>query len=280
LATFLYHGLHERHVPVTCICARHAKLALKTRNNKTDRADAEGLAQLARVGWFKPVHMKASGTHIDRAALKIRAQLISAKNAMVNQMRGMLKLFGLRIGKATTPGKRRERLEALFAQRGELRALFAPLLVVIETLEAQIGLASKGLEARAAADPVCARLMTVPGIGPVTSLIYTSTIEDPGRFARSSDVGAYAGLVPQRIQSGERDVRIGISGKGDAMLRSALFEAANNLLCRVKRPCAIRQWGLNLVKTKGPKSAKAAVARKLAELLHRLWLNESEFCWG
>jgi transposase len=126
LSTFLYHGLVERKMPVICICARHAKKALSAKVNKSDVNDAESLAQLCRTGWFKPVHMKAGATHIDRAALKIRAQLVTSRNSFANQLRGMLKLFGLRMGTVTTPGKRRERLDALFTQRPDLRPVFQP----------------------------------------------------------------------------------------------------------------------------------------------------------
>lgn len=280
LSTFLYHGLADRDVPVTCVCARHAKGVLSTRINKSDVHDAEGLAQLARTGWFKAVHMKASATHIDRAALRIRTQLIGARIALANQMRGLLKLFGLRMGKVTTPGKRRERLAALYRQRPDLEALFAPLVASIEAIEVQIRGSTRLLQARAASDPVCARLMGVPGVGPVTALTFASSIEDPHRFARSEDVGAYAGLVPRRSQSGERDVRGRISKAGDAMLRSALYEAANNLLVRVKRPFALQSWGRRIADARGPKRARIAVARKLAVLLHAMWLNETEFRWA
>lgn len=280
LSTFLTHGLAERGVPVTCICARHAKGVLSTRVNKSDAHDAEGLAQLCRTGWFKRVHMKASATHVDRAALRIRAQLVTARTAMANQLRGLLKLFGLRLGKVTTPNKRAERLAALYRQRPEVEALFAPLVAAMEGIEQQLRKSSRLLEARAAADPICARLMTVPGVGPITALTYTASIEDPQRFARSEDVGAYAGLVPRRNQSGERDTRGHISKAGDPMLRRALYEAANNLLTRVKRPFALQQWGQAIAATKGGKRARTAVARKLAVLLHTLWLNETEFRWA
>jgi transposase len=280
LSTFLYHGLTERDVPVTCICARHAKKALSARINKSDEGDAESLAQLCRTGWFKAVHMKAGATHIDRAALKIREQLVRSRNAMANQLRGMLKLFGLRMGHVTTPGKRRARLEALFGQRPDLRPVFASLIESIEALDVQISRSLVLLEKRAGADPVCTRLMSVPGVGPITALAFKSSIEDPKRFSRSSDAGAYAGLVPRRSQSGERDYKGRISKAGDAMLRSALYEAANSVLVRLKRPCALQSWGRKLAQAKGPKRAKVAVARKLAALLHRLWLSETEFCWN
>jgi transposase len=280
LSTFLYHGLVERELPAICICARHAKKALSARNNKSDVNDAESLAQLCRTGWFKAVHMKAEGTHIDRAALKIRAQLVTSRNACANQLRGMLKLFGLRMGQATTPNKRRERLDALFGQRPDLRPVMQPLIESIEALEGHISRSGKLLSARALADPVCQRLMTAPGVGPVTALTFISAIEDPARFARSSDAGAYAGLVPRRNQSGERDHKGHISKAGDPMLRHALYEAANSILARLKRPCALGDWGKRLATSKGPKRARVAVARKLAALLHKLWQSDTEFCWN
>jgi len=280
LSSFLYHELKERGVPVTCVCARHAKGALSARVNKSDPHDAEGLAHMSRTGWFKAVHIKQEATHMDRARLKIHAQLIEAHRAMAGQLRGLLKLFGLRMGKVTTAGKRRERLAALFAQKPELEAIMAPLIQSLEALEAQIARAAKSLAASAAADPVAARLMSVPGVGPITALVFKTSIEDPDRFTRGEDAGAFAGLAPRRSQSGERDVKGHISKAGDPMLRSALYEAANSLLSRVKRPCALQSWGLRLAEAKGGKRARVAVARKLAILLHRLWRSETEFRWA
>jgi transposase len=280
LSAFLYHGLIERGVAVTCICARHAKGVLSTRVNKSDPHDAEGLAQLARTGWFKAVRIKDEATHLARADLKIREQLVRSSIAMRNQLRGLMKLFGLRMGAVTTPAKRRARLEALFVQDPRLAPVMAPLVAAIEALEAQIATCSKRLAARAIADPVAARLMTVPGVGPITALIFKASIEDPARFARSDDAGAYAGLVPRRTQSGMRDHKGRISKAGDAMLRHALYEAANSLLVRVKRPSALQSWGKRLVETKGFKRARVAVARKLAVLLTTLWRTETDFAFA
>lgn len=280
LSAFLYHGLDERGVPVICVCARHAKGVLSARVNKSDPHDAEGLAQMARTGWFKAVRIKDEATHLDRARLKIREQLIDARLAMAGQLRGLLKLFGLRLGKVATAGKRRERLEALFALKPEIEPVLAPLIESLEALEAQIARSSRQLAALAAADPVARRLMTVPSVGPIIALTYKTSIEDPSRFARGGDAGAFAGLAPRRNQSGERDHRGRISKAGDPMLRAALYEAANVLLGRVKRPCALQAWGKRLAETKGPKRARVAVARKLAVLLHRLWLTETDFRWA
>jgi transposase len=280
LSPFLYHGLTERGVPVICICARHARKVLSARVNKSDPHDAEGLAQLARTGWFRAVHIKDGATHLDRAHLKVREQLVRAHAAMKNQLRGLLKLFGLRLGQATTPAKRAERLQALMAMKPELKAVLAPLVAALAALEEQIAASTRTLRYRAAADPVCARLMSVPGVGPVGALTFKTSIEDPTRFLKGADVGAFAGLVPKRFQSGERDTKGGISRAGDPMLRRALYEAANSLLARVKRDCALRRWGLQLVASKGPKRARVAVARKLAVLLHTLWRSETSFQWA
>ena len=124
------------------------------------------------------------------------------------------------------------------------------------------------------------RLMTVPGIGPITALAFCAAIDDPARFRRSRSVGAYFGLTPRRHASGEVDWSGRISKCGDTMVRSYLFEAAGVLLTRVPQWCALKAWGLRLVKRIGFKKAKVAVARKLAVILHRMWRDGTDFIWS
>jgi transposase len=145
LSAFLYHGLIERSVPAICVCARHAKGVLGTRVNKSDPHNAEGLAQLARTGWYKAVHIEDNATHMNRAQLAVREQLIKAHRVMLGQLRGLLKLFGLRLGTVTRPGKRTERLEALFEQKPELRVILTPLTEALTALEKQIRRSSRAL---------------------------------------------------------------------------------------------------------------------------------------
>ena len=281
LSSFLYHGLIERDVPVVCVCARHAHGVLSAMQvNKSDLHDAHGLAQMARTGWFKEVRIKAEATHMVRAELKIRQQLVESRRVMAGQLRGLLKLFGLRLGQVTTPRRRRERLKALFEQKPQLQAVMDPLIESLEALELQIDKLTRRLRAQALADPVCVRLMTTPGVGEIVALVFTSAVEDPGRFDRGEDAGAFAGLAPRRSQSGAVDRKGRISKAGDPMLRGALYEAANCLLTRVKKPCALQTWGKRLAETKGGKPARVAVARKLAILLHRLWQSQTEFRWA
>ena len=126
-------------------------------------------------------------------------------------------------------------------------------------------------------DAVCRRLMTVPGVGPVTALTVCSAVDDPARFNRSRAVGAHFGLTPRRYQSGETD-RVGhISKQGDGLARQALYEAANVLLTRTSKWSALKAWGMGIAKRAGMRRAKVAVARKLAVIMHRMWLDGSEF---
>jgi transposase len=122
--------------------------------------------------------------------------------------------------------------------------------------------------------------MTVPGVGPLVAITFKSAVDDPRRFARSRVQGAYFGLTPRKYQSGETDVTGAISRVGDAMVRMALYEAANVMLSRVTRFSSLKRWALDVAKRRGLKRAKVALARKLATVLHRMWVDGANFHWG
>jgi transposase len=212
------------------------------RINKTDRNDARGLAELVRMGWYREAKVKSMESRQMRAVLAARAKLVDVRRDIENQMRGLLKSLGIVLGKA---GSRtlRGKIVAVLRQAPHLRPLIDPMMVVHSAMASQILKYDAQVRALAKADPTVRRLMTVPGVGPVTALAYVSTIDDPKRFAHACDVGAYLGLTPRRHQSGELDRTGRISKRGDRLMRSYLFEAANVLLTVVLRPHRSRHGG-------------------------------------
>lgn len=276
LTTWLWHGLRARGLPAICICARHAKPFLKTQLNKTDRNDARGLAQLTRFGAFKEVHVKRLDTHVERGLLSGRALLVKVRRDVENQLRGQLKTFGLKLGQVSG-GRFERRGHELIGANGMLWAVAEPLLAVRAELRKRIAALDRALSLAARHDPVCRLLMTADGVGKIVALGYKHTIEDPHRFRRSSSVGAYVGLTPRRFNSGEVDYCGRISKCGDTLLRSLLFEAAGVLLHRCAKPSALKAWGLWLARKIGLKKARVAVARKLAVILHRMWVDGTSF---
>jgi len=159
-------------------------------------------------------------------------------------------------------------------------AAVKPLLEARKAIEQQIGELDRKVLKLARNDVQVRRFMTAPGVGPITALCFKATIDDPTRFKRSRSVGAYVGLTTRRHSSGEVDWTGRISKCGDAMLRTYLFEAANVLLTRVPKWSALKAWGVRLAKRNGLRKAKVAVARKLAVILHRMWIDGTEFKWS
>ncbi len=278
-STWLWHELRALGLPMICIDARHAKAALSMQINKSDRNDAVGLARILRAGWYKEVQVKKLSCHEIRAALNSRALLVKIKLDLENQIRGLLKNLGLRIGKAGGNVFSR-RAEELIADQSLLREAVRPLLAVREIVRREIADLHRKLLALAREDNDSRRSMTVPGIGPITALAFHSAIDEPSRFRRSRSVGAYFGLTPRRYASGEVDWSGRISKCGDRMLRTYLFEAAGVLLTRVPQWCKLKAWGHRLWKRIGFKKAKIAVARKLAVMLHRMWCDGTDFIWS
>jgi transposase len=277
--TWLWHELRALGVAVICIDARHAKAALSMRLNKSDRNDAVGLARIMQCGWYKEVQVKSVMCHEIRAVLNSRAQLVKIKRDLENEIRGLLKNLGLVIGKAGGKVFHR-RTEELLGSQGHLRDAVRPLLEIREKVSREIAALYRKLLELARNDEDVRRSMTVPGIGPINAMAFHSMIDDPSRFKRSRDVGAYIGLTSRRFASGEIDWSGRISKCGDAMVRTYLFEAAGVLLTRVAQWSKLKAWGHRLWKRIGFKKAKIAVARKLAVILHRMWCDGTDFIWS
>ena len=278
-STWLWTELKRLDLPVICIDARHAKAVLKMQINKSDRNDAAGIARIMQTGWFKEVRVKDLDSHAVKALLVSRALLVKIKRDLENQVRGLLKNLGLVIGRATG-NVFAVRAEKLIVDRPELIAAVVPLLNARQAIEQQIGDLDRKVHKLARHDTQVRRFMSVPGVGPITALCFKATIDDPTRFKRSRSVGAYVGLTTRRHASGEIDWSGRISKCGDAMLRMYLFEAAGVLLTRVPKWSALKAWGAKLVKRNGLRKAKVAVARKLAVILHRMWIDGTEFNWS
>jgi transposase len=159
-----------------------------------------------------------------------------------------------------------------------LEAVIGAMLTARAGLHSEFMRLHRQMLAIVRADEICQRLMTVPGVGALVALTFKVTVDDPGRFTASKAVGAHFGLTPKKYQSGETEITGGISKVGDAMVRMALYEAANVLLSRTTRVSTLKRWALAVAKRRGVKRAKVALARKLASILHRI--DGSEFRWG
>jgi len=277
LSQHLYFGLQSKGFDVVCMEARQVSAALSAMRNKTDKTDAKGIAQILRTGWFSPVHMKSREAHGVRALLSTRKALLKKTMDLANEVRGLLKIFGVRLPRTVKHGS----FDALVRPMIEMDDVLAH--AIIPLLDARVVLFQHYLELdrrvkRAASqDEVCMRMMTVPVVGPIAALTFKAAIDDPTRFKRSRTVAAHFGLTPRRFQSGEHDNPGRISKAGDRNVRATLYAAANALLLRTMVGSQIKSWGMRLMPTKGRPPAVVAVARKLAVLLHRMWIDGSEF---
>lgn len=276
LSEWLYGALAEAGIPVVCIETRHAQRFLSSRPNKTDRSDARGIAEMMRLGHFRPVHVKSRASQILRTTLRARHKFVEHLQSIELTIRGLLKVHGLKIG----PVHRctfAARVEALLAGAPELRLAIEPLLEARNVMRRQKVILDRRLSQMARADAVCQRLMTIPGVGPIVSLTFRSTIDEPDRFKNSKALAAHLGLTPRVYQSGELDRSGNISKCGDRMMRHALYEAANSHLRIAKKWSPLKAWGMKLAPRIGAKKACVAVARKLAIIMHRMWLDGTEF---
>ena len=280
LSTWHWHALKAMGLPVVCLDARHAQATMSGQVNKTDKNDAYGLAQIVKAGWYREVGVKSLDSHMVRSMLGARAQLVGMRVEVSNQIRGILKTFGIVLSRRT--GEPFERLvdEACGDSDTMLNHTVRSLLHVYSCLKEQIRQLDRQLTNRARTSAVCRQLIGIPGVGVLTALAFVTAVDDPTKFSKSRSVGAYFGLTPRCYQSGEIDHNRGISKCGDGLVRTYLFEAAGTLLTRVEKWSALKAWGLRLAKRSGLKKAKIAVARKLAIIMHRMWVDGESFRWS
>lgn len=279
LSQWLHAGLLAAGYAVTLLETRHVKAALSAMTVKTDRKDARGIAQLLRMGWYRPVHCKAASSQEIRALLVGRKLLQGKMQDVELGIRGLLRGFGLKVG-VISKGRFAARVRELAAGHAMLEKVVEPMLRARDALRAEFNLLHREMLAIVRADELCRRLMTVPGVGPLVALTFKTGVDDPNRFTSSKTVGAHFGLTPKKYQSGETDVTGGITRTGDAMVRMALYEAAQAMLTRCQRFSTLKRWAMDVAKRRGMKRAKVALARKLATVLHRMWVDGSEFRWS
>jgi transposase len=279
LSQWLHAGLRKAGHDAVLIETRHAKAALKAMTVKTDRNDARGMAQLMRLGWFRPVHAKALPTQEVRALLTGRKLLAGKLQDVESGLRGVLRGFGLKVGQVSK-GRYEARIRELVAGQPMLEALAEAMLRARSALRAEFATLHRKLLRIVREDAVCRRLMTAPGVGAVVAATYKTAVDDPGRFKRSKDLGAHFGLTPRKYQSGEVDWTGRISKVGDAAARSALYEAATVMLSHVARFSALKAWAVGVAKRQGIRKARVALARKLSTVLHRMWVDGKDFRWG
>lgn len=279
LSEWLHAGLTEAGYDVRCLETRHTQRFLTSRPNKTDRNDARGIATMMRLDHFKPVHVKSRSAQLLRALLVGRRQVVDSMLAIENTIRGLLRVQGLKIGQVHR-NRYSHRVIELCESDPELLPSIMPLLSARDTLREQLRKLDVAVARRARNDPICKLFMAIPGVGPLTSLAFKATIDDPLRFAKSKSVPAHLGLTPKVYQSGEIDRSGRISKSGDRLLRYLLAEAATSMLLRSNKWCALKVWGVKLAKRIGMSKAIVAVARKLAIIMHVMWMTGEEFRFG
>ena len=280
LTQYLTYGLRAAGFEVICMEARQVKAALSAMRNKTDKHDARGIAQLLHSGWYSRVHVKSMQSHRIRALLASRKAVLSKCIDLENEVRGLFKVFGTKLppklGHGAFDASVRDIIEADETLSHALLPLLEGRLVLYGTFREL----DNRTRHRAHDDPVCLRLMRAPGVGFVTALTFKAGVDDPSRFQRSRTVAAHFGLTPRRFQSGEIDIDGRISRRGDRDVRCTLYTAANAMLTRSSRWSSLKAWGMQLAKKRGHRRAVTAVARKLAVILHRMWLDDTQFRWG
>jgi len=259
---------------VTAANPRRVKLISES-DNKTDRHDAELLARLGRtdVKLLAPVEHRTPQAQADLALAKARDTLVATRTKLVNHVRGTVKSFGERLPMCTTESFARQTRVLVPA---ELKPALEPIYQVLDRLDEQIKEHDKLIQRVAKRHVDVDVVSQISGVGVLTALVFLLTIEDKNRFAKSRMVGAFVGLRPRKSKSGDGDPQLRITKAGDPFLRRLLVNGANYILGPFGKDSDLRRWGLELAKRGGKnakKRATVAVARKLAVLMHRLWVT-------
>lgn len=280
LSPWLHPELLRVGLPAICLETVHVRAAMSAQRNKTDKADALGIAHLMRTGWFRRAHIKSEDCYRTRLLLTHRRNLKCKFVDLENAIRHSLKAFGIRLG-----GISRGRFDAAVREAVADDRLTAELMDAMLTARAALWKEYCRLHDLVvrfvARDELARRFMAIPGVGPVTALSFIASVEDPSRFRRSRDVAAYFGLTSRRWQSGTSIDRQGrISKAGDPDMRRALYEAASALMTRFRGKDKLRTWGQALAKRGPHRKAVVAVARKMAVIMHAMWSDGSFYQGG
>jgi transposase len=277
LSQWLYAAMKRAGLAVELLETRHVRDAFKAMPVKSDRNDARGIAQLMRLGWFRPVHCKSLVAQEVRAMLTARRLVQSKLQDVENSLRGILRGFGLKVGK-TTPRSFAGRIRELVAGHPNLQAIAQALLSVREILLREFNAFEKRVRGMARSDVKANLLMSTPAVGPIVALSYASAVDDPARFKSSKQAGAHFGLTPKKYQSGETNHSGRISKIGDASVRAALYQAAHVMLTKPVKGCPqLKSWAMRIARRAGHNKAKVALARKLAVIMHRMLADGTTF---
>jgi transposase len=276
LSQWLFAAMREAGLAVELLETRHVRNALKTMPVKTDRKDARGIAELMRIGWFRPVHCKSLSAQETRAILTARKLVETKLHDVEMSLRGILRGFGRKVGKTTASGFAR-RIRELVVGHPHLESVAEALLSIREVLMREFNGFEKRVRIMARHNEQARLLMSTTGVGAIISLTYVAAIDDPARFESSKVVGAHYGMTPRKYQSGETEYDGRISKIGDASVRRALWQAAHVMLTRPVKGSALKNWALRVAKRRGMAKAKVALARKLAIVMHRMLVDGTTF---
>lgn len=278
MAPLLYEEFLRAKLPPICIDALHAHGFLRTRRNKTDKNDARGIAEMMRAGIYRAVHVKSASIRQLRGLFTVRRTLVRKRRDVENSIGGLLLQFGAKMPTVRGGAFEREAL-GLGEADAVLGDLIDPLVRLRRAIVEEISSLEQRLKRMAREDQICKRLMTAPGVGPMTALAYRLAVDDPARFRRSRDVAPHLGLTPRIRRSGDIEHRGRTSRMGDSEARQHLFLAAQVILRRGGHPSWLRAWGEGIASRRGRLKAIVAVARRLAVVLHRMWVDDADFRW-